>query len=406
MAGGRSETDHISARHRDLRKHSQTVSTPPKVAIFLHDLRGGGAERMMVNLATEMVGRGISLDMVLVDAVGPYLDLLPREVHVIDLAAGKVAFSPLPFARYLRQARPNAVLSALLHINVAALIARMMAPRTRLVISERNTVSEDRTNISSPTIKLSRVLAKRLYHRADAIIAVSHGVAEDLSRFVGVPLERIEAINNPVVTPHLLGQAAEPAGHPWLDRKTCPVILAVGKFYPQKDFATLLRAFAEVRRGRKARLVIFGEGRDRAPLEQLADHLGIAADVAMPGFTDNPYAAMAKADLFVLSSRWEGSPNVLVEAMACGAPVVSTDCPSGPREILVAGKYGSLVPVGDASRLAAAMEQMLDSPTPAERLKARASDYSVERSTEGYLKILLPGWQAQDGAEPNMAPAR
>ncbi len=365
------------------------MTRPKKIAIFLHDLRGGGAERMMMNLAGGIAKRGIAIDLVLANAEGPYLDMLPPDIRVVDLALRKVAFSPLPFAGYLRKERPTAVLSALLHVNVAAILGRMLAGRTRLVISERNTVSADQTNISSYSIRLARLLAKSLYRRADAIVAVSHGVARDLSAFTGIPVERIDVVNNPVVTQQLLEQSAQAVSHPWLQEKETPVILAVGRLSAQKDFATLLEAFALVRRARPVRLIVLGEGEERIALSALAEKLGIAADVDLPGFAQNPYAYMSAADLFVLSSRWEGSPNVLVEAMACGTAVVSTNCPSGPEEILAGGTYGPLVPIGDADRLAEAMVAALDNPTPSQLLQDRASDYSVERSTKGYLDVLL-----------------
>ena len=167
------------------------------------------------------------------------------------------------------------------------------------------------------------------------------------------------------------------------------MILAVGRLSAQKDFATLLEAFAKVARARLVRLIVLGEGEERESLSALADELGAASDVDLPGFAQNPYAYMSAADLFVLSSKWEGSPNVLVEAMACGTPVVSTNCPSGPEEILADGAYGPLVPVGDVDGLAEAMIELLDSPTPPQLLRDRASDYSVERSTKSYLDVLL-----------------
>ncbi len=343
----------------------------------------------MANLASGITQRGFDVDLVLLRAEGPYLNTLPPEVRVIDLGVARATYSAFPLYRYLRRERPAVLLSALLHVNVVSLLAGLAARCTRLVISERNTVSVDQTNISSYSIRLARLLAKSLYRRADAIIAVSHGVARDLSAFTGIPVEWIDVVNNPVVTQQLLEQSAQAVSHPWLQEKETPVILAVGRLSAQKNFATLLEAFAQVRRARPVRLIVLGEGEERITLSALAKKLGIAADVDLPGFAQNPYAYMSAADLFVLSSKWEGSPNVLVEAMACGTAVVSTNCPSGPEEILAGGTYGPLVPIGDADRLAEAMVAALDNPTPSQLLQDRASDYSVERSTKGYLDVLL-----------------
>ena len=361
-----------------------------RAAIFIQDLRGGGAERMMVNLANGMASRNLAVDLVLAEATGPYVELVDPAVRMVDLRAKRVAASPWALAGYLRRERPDALLSALLHVNVAALIARRLAPAGRLVISERNTVSVDLTNIGSRSIRLARWLARHLYARADGIIAVSQGVADDLVAFFGLPPERVCVINNPVVTPYLLRQAAAPLADAWFRDSDRPVILGIGKLWPQKDFGTLIAAFARLRQRRPARLAILGEGAERPRLAALVRELGLDGDVALPGFVDNPYACMARASLFALSSRWEGSPNVLVEAMACGTPVVSTDCPSGPGEILEGGRYGPLVPIGDAERLADAMARLLDRPTPTQALKARAADYSVERATTGYLDVLFP----------------
>jgi glycosyltransferase involved in cell wall biosynthesis len=230
----------------------------------------------------------------------------------------------------------------------------------------------------------------RFYYRwVDQIIAVSEGVAADVRRISRLPAERVRVVRNPVITPRLQAQAAETVDHPWLQHDTdIPVIVGAGRFTRQKDFDTLIRAFARLRQQRPCRLLILGEGKLRPTLEALVTELGLEDDVALPGFATNPYAVMARAQLFVLSSRWEGSPNVLTEAMALGVPVVSTDCPSGPQELLQHGQYGKLVAMGDVEGLAQAMAETLDHPLPAEQLRAAVSDYSVETSTRGYLDAL------------------
>jgi glycosyltransferase involved in cell wall biosynthesis len=233
-------------------------------------------------------------------------------------------------------------------------------------------------------------LAKQFYRKADCIIAVSEGVADDLVSVAGLARSEIRVIYNPVVTPELVARAEEPLVHPWLVPGAAPVVLGAGRLSPQKDFATLLRAFAQVRAARPVRLIILGEGELRGQLEAQAAALGVSEDIQFPGFVDNPYAYMRRAGVFVLSSAWEGFGIVLVEAMACGAPVVSTDCPVGPAEILDGGRYGPLVPVGDGGALAQSILSMLDRPMDPERLRARAGDFALDKIGRQYLEVLCP----------------
>jgi glycosyltransferase involved in cell wall biosynthesis len=294
-------------------------------------------------------------------------------------------------ARYLRTQRPEAMLSALNHSNLAAVWARRLAGvPTRLVVSERNTLSVRAGRSEDRGLRALPGMIRRFYPWADAVTAVSDGVADDLARVAGIPRERIVTTWNPVVSPALAEAAARPLEHPWLQPGEPPVVLAAGKLRPQKDFATLLDAFARVREGRAARLVILGEGPEEGSLRVRARRLGISAEVAFEGFVDNPFAFMARAAVFVLSSAWEGLPSVLIQAMACGCPVVSTDCPSGPAEILERGAYGPLVPVGDAAALADAIARVLAQPPDRERLRRRAQDFSAERVAQRYLDVLLP----------------
>ena len=229
----------------------------------------------------------------------------------------------------------------------------------------------------------------RLYPGVDHIIAVSEGVRQDTLGLSGLPAARVSVVRNPVITPGLQHQAQAPPPHPWLaPARDRPVLLGAGRLTRQKDFPTLLKAFAQVRAQRPCRLVILGEGRERADLQALAGTLGVAADLHLPGHADNPYAWMAAADLFVLSSAWEGSPNVLTEALACGTPAVATDCPSGPRELLADGAYGPLVPVGDTAALREAILATLAAPPPAADLAAAVAEYRAETSAARYLEIL------------------
>jgi glycosyltransferase involved in cell wall biosynthesis len=198
----------------------------------------------------------------------------------------------------------------------------------------------------------------------------------------------MRTVYNPVVTPELLAQAEAIAPHPWLQDGGPPVVLGVGRLVDQKGFATLLEAVARLRRERPLRLLVLGEGRRRGALERQARRLGLGADFALPGFAPNPFAYMARAGVFVLSSVYEGLPGVLIQALACGCPVVSTDCPDGPREILAGGEYGPLVPVGDAAALAAAIGRVLDAPPDRERLRRRGQAFGVEPAVLAYLEVV------------------
>jgi len=235
-----------------------------------------------------------------------------------------------------------------------------------------------------------------VYPWADAIVAVSNGVADDLSLTAGIPRERITTIYNPVVMPELHEKARAALNHPWFAPGTPPVLLGAGRLVAQKDFTTLIKAFARVRAVRPARLMILGEGEQRGSLEGLARELGVSADVTLPGFVLNPFPYMARASVFVLSSAWEGLPGVLIQALACGCPVVSTDCPSGPVEILENGKYGPLVPVGDDEVLAQAILSVLNTLPDRDRLRAQAAMFSMARAADQYLKVLLGNQEREE----------
>ena len=365
---------------------------PPSICFFLPSLNAGGAERVMLNLARAFAERGLHVDMVLPKADGPYLAQVPQTVRVVDLQAPRVLASLPALVRYLRRERPAVLLSATDHANVVVLWARRLARvPDRVVVSVHSTLSITAQHAPQMRGRVMPFFVRRFYPWADKVVAVSKGVAEDLIECTGLPRERIQVIYNPVVTPEINSLAESPLDHPWFVSGKVPVVLGVGRLAAEKDFPTLIRAFARARKQRGARLVILGEGEERPNLEALIRELGLGADVALPGFVDNPYAYMARAAVFVLSSAWEGFGNVLVEAMAVGTPVVSTDCPGGPAEILDGGKYGSLVPVGDVAALAGAVSAALDKTHRAERLKRRAKEFSLERITRQYMEVLGVG---------------
>ncbi|ABL00362.1 glycosyltransferase [Pelobacter propionicus] len=284
--------------------------------------------------------------------------------------------------------RPDVLISAMDYPNAVAIMASSLAGNdVPIIATVHNNLSVEVANSKRRRIKAQVEVARRFYPRAHALVAVSHGVADDLAQVLGMRREAVQTIYNPVVSPDLLKKAAEPFDHPWFCDNAPPVILAVGGFKPQKDFSTLFRAFAIARRERPLRLLILGEGKLRRSLEELAGELGLSDDLLMPGFVDNPYQYMARASLMVVSSIYEGMSMVIAEALACGCPVVSTDCPSGPAEILDHGRYGALVPVRDENSLAQAMLRCFESGCDKESLRARSRDFSIERAAWQYREL-------------------
>ncbi len=358
-----------------------------RIAFFLPNLDGGGAERVAVNLLKGMSEKNIFLDLVLANAQGPYLNQVPKQVRLINLAAGRVINSLVPLSHYLQQNRPDSLLSHLSHANVIAVLAKKIAgTKTKLVLVEHNTLSVAKSKLFRS--KFVPLFMKWLYPQADAIVGVSQGLATDLESQLSFPKGRVIPIYNPVVDHQLMVRAKTPLNHSWFQEGSPPVFLAVGRLTSQKDFLTLIKAFAILRQKRLARLIILGEGESRNELEVAIAEMKIAEDVSLPGFVENPYAYMHNASAFVLSSRWEGLPTVLIEAMACGCPVVATDCPNGPKEILSSGKYGTLIPVGNVEAMSKAMLEVLNFPTNRELLIQRTLDFSHEQAVYNYLTLL------------------
>ncbi len=367
------------------------VNMKTKLAIFLPSLVGGGAERAMLNLAHGFAQRGCAVDLVLAQSKGPYLSEVNNSIRIVDLKASRVLSGLPTLARYLRREQPKALITALDYANVVALWARRLAgSSSQVLVNEQNTISRSAHNSARRRQRIVPYLIKRFYPWADYIVGNSHGVAEDLIQVTGLPRERIKLLYNPIVTPNLREKARAPLNHPWFEAGQPPVILAVGRLTKQKDFPSLIEAFAKVLQTRPARLLILGEGPDRSALGALVQQLGLENDIAMPGFVENPYAYMSGASLYVLSSRWEGLPTVLIEALYCGLPIIATDCPSGPREILADGRYGQLIPVGDITALTKAIEAALvgKMPRPTEE---SWHPYSLEVITDQYINLLFEG---------------
>ena len=363
----------------------------PKLAVLVAFSGAGGVERMVLNLLPAFDGAGVSVDLLaILRKPNPEISQLQEpHLRVIDLGVRHTNLALAPLVRYLRAERPQALLVAKDRAIRTAILARKLSGvNTRLVGRLGTHLSESLKGKPAPLRWLRTQPMRWLYAGVDAVVAVSRDVAEDTRRLTGLPASRIHVIHNPVITPSLLPDSRQPVDHPWFNDRGSPVILGAGRLTRQKDFATLMRAFAWVKAQQDCRLVILGEGNLRPALEQLATDLGIAEAVSLPGFVRNPHAYMAKARLFVLSSRWEGSANVLTEALALGVPVVSTDCPGGSRELLEDGRYGPLVPTENPEALGQAMLDTLSAPLTADFLRQAAEEYNVALSAQRYLEVL------------------
>jgi glycosyltransferase involved in cell wall biosynthesis len=417
-----------------------------KVAIYIRTIKSAqGTERVTANIAMGLADRGHDVDFLVEDHTGWLIEKLashPR-ITVINLGDQRgsvllhrglqlwiilknILSSPLSLIgigdacsarlirlmghndppvlslyRYLKRSRPLSVMSFLNQSNLVLLLTAPLVPGpTRFIVNVRNHITTSAKQGKSRWMRSVPRLMKRFFPRADLILAPSQGVAEDVRNITGIAPDKFRVVYNPVYRPEITELSREALSHPWLADTDIPVIIAAGKLKPQKDFETLLRAFALVRSRREARLMILGRGPRQQALLELAEQLGVKDDFQLPGHVKNPYAYFGRAAVFVLSSAWEGLPNVLIEAMACGCPVVSTDCPSGPFEILDEGRVGKLVPVGNSEQMALAIAQTIDSPPMAEMMIERAGVFSYENSIACY-EAVLGGNRSADPGQPH-----
>jgi len=353
-------------------------------------MRGGGAERISVNLANELDARGYCVDMVLLRAEGALLPLLAPGIGVVDLAVPRIRGLLFPLVRYLNDFRPQAFLACMWPLTVVSVVARALSTaKPRLVLAEHTTWSASEIAGSRWRLRLVGATMRLAFPFADARVAVSQGAADDLAGIAALPRSSITVLYNPVVGKSIEGRNEQARSAQAWWRSPDRRILAVGTLRADKDFRTLLRAFALVCKEVDARLLILGEGAQRQSLMALSKDLDIAHRIDMPGFVDQTASYYERADLYVLSSIAEGLPTVVIEALAAGARIVSTDCPSGPREILMGGKFGRLVPVGDVDALARAMVDALADEPDRAALMVRAQDFSVAKATDAYERVLF-----------------
>lgn len=361
----------------------------PRLALYGFHRGANGIGRVMCNLANAVAGQDVAVDVLVSQADSADLRLLDPAVRVIELGARRGRTAVAGLADYLAREQPATLLSNREWANRLALRARRRAGvPVRLAFRVGSPMSASLARRPWPNRLWHRRRLRRGYRLVDHVIANSAGVADDVRTVIGPMAGHLAVLPNPSVPTDIDRQAAQAVAHPWFAQADRPLLLAAGRLVAAKDFALLLRAFARLRRERPARLVIIGEGPLRPALLALAAELGVADDLDLPGFVTNPAAWMAKASLFVLSSVYEGSPNVLIEALACGTPAVSTDCPHGPREILDHGRWGALLPPGDEVALAEAMAATLDAPLPAATLREAMAPYRADVAARAYLQAL------------------
>lgn len=363
----------------------------PLFALLIPNLSVGGIQRVILNLGISLQRKGAEVHLLLIKGEGELLKEVPDSIKVINFNLTSIFRLPPRLIRYLKKYRPTALLSTHPNMNLAVSLSKKVSGvNSRIVVSEHNDpLSASKFRKSKRRFSAAPFLKKLIYPWADAIVGISEGVADGIAKSAGIPRDRIQVIYNPIVSDRIRNLAKEKLTWPKGEEEERVKLVAVGRLGPQKDFSTLLEALNVFRKRMPAQLVILGEGEQRKRLEAEIRNQGLEGIVHLLGYVQNPYAYMSAADIFVSSSLWEGLPTVHVEALACGCQVVSTDCPSGPSEILAGGRYGRLVPVKDPQALADAIEQTVENPLPKDVLRKRAEYFSVERSVEQYWRVLI-----------------
>ena len=362
----------------------------PLITVLIRNFVFGGLQRVMITLTNGLKRRGFNVRVVTFNATGPLRDTLDDKIHVRDFAVPNVRYrnSLIPLIRFFERDDSDVFISSL--FNEPVMFAHALTrSKSKMILtihgSARNEIKVERRKFARITASL---FSRILYKRADAIVAVSNGVKDEILIDKSIDPNKVHVIYNPVITGDYSAMINEPTGHPWLDDRAFPIIMSVGRLYASKGNDVLIRAFHILKKEVNARLMIIGDGEEMANLKSLTKELDLENDVLFAGFQKNPFAFMAKADLVALASRTEGFPLILAEAMFCGASVVSTDCPSGPREILEDGRYGALVKVDDVQGLADAIKHALGHPTDKETLRRRSLEFSEDAALDKYVSLL------------------
>jgi len=380
------------------------------VAIYMHDFSGGGVERQTLTLARELLASGTAVSLVVHRIQGEFVNQIPPDLRVVELPGRRTLHDIVLLARFLRHERPDVLLTNVDHNNIAGVLAKVLAAsRTKVVICQHNALAGEFAVHERWSYRLIPLAYRLLSPFIAAAAGVSRGIAKELMTTAGLPRRKVVTIHNAVVGQDFQERAGQALVHPWLDDGNGPIFVTAGRLVWQKDHNTLLQALALHRQsGGAGRLVVLGTGPLHTILEKRARAFGIDDVVAFVGFQANPLPWFRRADVFVLSARSEGFGNVLVEAMGCGTPIISTDCDYGPREILDGGRYGVLVPPRDPRALAGALDSARDlrSRFPADLLKERAAVFSTTACADGFRSLfdrLVPAYRAP---APRLAGAR
>jgi len=365
----------------------------PTLAVYCGPFDGGSTAKIAARLANGFVARGFPTDLLITAAPDPIPEATDREVRLVQMGR-MTPWSRVPaMAFYLRSRRPAAILTHRIREDVFTLkAARLARTRTPVFVTVHGRMSVKLDHLKGLKGRRRRAEFQRYYRRNQGIIAISEDTAQDLRTLLGAAAP-VTTIPNPIVTPEMLALAQAPIDHPWFRderaQRDIPVLVFAGRLEYEKDLPTLLDAFARLRQQRDCRLLIIGDGRLRPEIEAARAALGLTEAVDMPGWASNPYPFLQRANLVVLSSFWDALPTVLIEALALGTPVVSTECGAGPREILQHGRLGLLVPPRDPPALAAALAATLADPLPAATLRQGSERYEAQRNADLYLRLML-----------------
>ncbi|MDB5266116.1 MAG: hypothetical protein JWM39_829 [Parcubacteria group bacterium] len=380
-----------------------------KIALCISAFHAGGGERVMITVANELAARGHSIDLLVLKSVGPYASHVTSSVRVIPLDASRMLFSLPKLVSYLKDQKPNSLMALDEYSHLLSLAARYISKSdTRIVLRVGNMFTEVFKRYEGIKGRTLEFLIRRWYRYADGIIAVSQGVKDDIVALTHIASEHVTVIYHPKDIVRIQALAEEPVDFAWIANKTVPVFIASGRLNAQKNFPLLLRAFARVQNDMPSRLIILGAGREEEALRNIVRELRIENEVSFSGYIDNPYAWLAKGTVFVSTSLWEGMPNALIEAMICGLPVISSDCASGPREVLApdtdyrarrtAGweeaEYGILTAVNDEQALVEAMQKLGSD----EILRATYAKKGIERGRDFSMETILPAYEKALGA--------
>lgn len=362
-----------------------------KIALYIRNMNGGGAEKVFMTLSNHFISKGYEVDLLLTSSKGTHISSLDKRVRVIELSSKKTVLDFFKLVGYLKNESPDVLLSGLTNCNLIASISSLFSRSDTRIYVTQHSYQTEAFKAQSPIIRyIYKALIGTFYRRANGLISVSEGVNKDLTDSFRFLKKRSAVINNPFDIPYIKRQSLLSSNHPWLNKhKNYKVIISAGRLNPAKDFENLLRAFAIVKNQLNVRLIILGEGKLKDDLSESIEKKKLNGLVDLYGFTENPFSFIAKADVFVASSKHEGLSNVIIESMICGVPIVSTDCPSGPAEILENGIWGKLVPTNNPEALADAICTQLNSNTKID-CSRRVQDFDKEKIGNDYLNFIFP----------------